>query len=137
MHMIDQQSAQHYAFKTRIFLFTWVVVTGLAWWTLDNFIDQNLARELHIFLQAWFASFSPIQLFGHKPLVNIDGQSYSAAGLAAAMLERETVQIIIKQFFIYVPVLTGLANGGFFYFLKKKESEAVEIQHQLNKWEGN
>ena len=113
------------------------MVTGLTWWVLDNFIDQNLAKELHIFLQAWFASFSPIQLFGHKPLVNIDGQNYNAAGLAAAMLEREAVQKLINQFFVYVPLLTLFANSGFFYFLKKKKSDAVEIQHQLNKWEGN
>ncbi len=135
--MIDKSAAQNYAFKTRVFIFSWVVMTGLAWWALDNLIDQNLAKELHIFLQAWFASFSPIQLFGHKPLVNIDGQSYNAAGLAAAMLEREAVQKLIKQFFIYVPLITGLANIGFFYFLKKKKSDAVEIQHQLNKWKGN
>lgn len=135
--MIDQQSAQNYAFKTRIFLFSWAVATGLVWWALDNYIDENLANELHIFLQAWFASFSPIQLFGHKPTVSIDGQSYNAAGLAAAMLERNTVQKLIEQFFIYVPLLTLFTIGGIFYFLKKKKSDAVEIQHQLNKWEGN
>lgn len=135
--MIDKSAAQNFAFKARVFLFSWVVITWLAWVALDNFIDQNLAKELHIFLQAWFASFSPIQLFGHKPLVNIDGQNYNAAGLAAAMVEREAVQKLINQFFIYVPLLTLLANSGFFYFLKKKKSDAVEIQHQLNKWGGN
>jgi len=134
--MIDQQSAQNSAFKSRVFLFVWVVITGVAWLELDNFIGQNLAKELHIFLQAWFASFSPVQLFGHKPLVNIDGQSYKAAELAAAMLGRDGVQKMVNQFFVYVPMATAVVTGGIFIFFKNKKQEVTEVNHQLNKWSG-
>ncbi len=135
--MIDQQTATNLTFKSRIFIMSWVVITGLAWWGLDNFIDQSQASDLHIFLEAKFASYSPIQLLGNKPNVLIAGQSYNAAQLAAAMLERKTVVKLINQFFVYVPVLTLFLNSVVFYFLKKN-SEEVEIQqNQLNKWEGN
>lgn len=135
--MIDQQSASNMAFKTRFFIVSWLLITGLALWALDNFIDQSQARELHIFLEAKFASYSPIQLFGHKPLVAIDGQTYKAAGLAAAMFQRETVRKLINEFFIYLPLATLFLNSGIFYFLKKKSAEVEIQQHQLNKWEGN
>ncbi|NOT16009.1 MAG: hypothetical protein HOP21_10675 [Methylotenera sp.] len=135
--MIDQQSAQNSAFKTRVFLFVWVVITSLAWLGLDNFVDQNLVKELHIFLQAWLASLSPVQLFGHKPLVTIDDQSYKAAELAAAMLDRENVQKMINYFFIYTPMLTLAVTSSIFYFSKSKKTEKQEVNLQLNKWNGN
>ena len=118
--MIDQQTATNLTFKSRIFIISWVLMTALAWWCLDNFIDQSQARELHIFLEAKFASYSPIQLFNQMPLVRIQGQSYKAAELAAAMLERKAVLKLINQFFIYVPLLTLFLNSIIFYFLKKK-----------------
>jgi hypothetical protein len=137
MQMIDKSAAQNYAFKTRIFVFLWVLLTGIAWFALDAYLDQNLTKELYIFLQAWFASFSPAQLFGQKPLVHIEGQGYRASELAAAMLDRENVQKMINYFFIYTPMLTLAVTSSVFYFSKSKKTEKQEVSLQLNKWSGN
>lgn len=135
--MIDKSAAQNYAFKTRVFVFLWVLLTGTTWFALDSYLDQNLTKELYVFLQAWVSSLSPVQLFGQKPMVHIDGQGYRAGELAAAMLDRENVQKMINYFFIYTPMLTLAVTSSIFYFSKSKKAEKQEANIQINKWSGN
>ena len=119
--MIDQSAAQNAAFKTRVFLFIWVVLTGSAWFVLDNFLDENLTKEFHIFLQATFTSLAPLQLFGNKPLINVGGQVFKAAELADILFDMQKVKKMIELFFVYVPALTTVLTGLIFFFLKRKK----------------
>lgn len=133
--MISKSGADNYTFKARFFVFIWAALTGLAWFALDRMLDDNL-KQFYIFLQAAAASYSPVQWFGNKALVLVDGQSYRAAELAAILIERPAVQKMVNLFFVIVPAATIAATGFIFFLFKKKKSEAVEAQHQLKKWNG-
>lgn len=134
--MIDKSAAQNLTFKARLFGFSWVFLTGISWFVLDKYLNQDWLREFYIFLQAWFASFSPVQLFGQKPSVQIDGQSYKASELAVAMLDRQNVQRMINYFFIFTPIFTLAVTSSIFYFSKRKKEEHQSEPNQLNKWSG-
>ncbi len=133
--MISKSQADNYAFKTRFFVFLWAVLTGLAWYAIDQALDENL-KQFYIFLQAAAASYSPVQWFGNKALVLVDGQSYRAAELAAILIEREPVQKMINLFFVIVPAAALAVTGFIFFLMKKKKSEEVEVNNQLEKWNG-
>ena len=132
--MIDQQSAQNSAFKIRVFMFTWAVLTVVIWYFFDNFLDETLTKSFHIFLQATLVSFSPLRLFEQEPLLNIEGQSFYAEKLLEVLSNYESVKKMNFLFFIVIPVLTAILTSLIFFFTRRRKKEVAAAQHQLKKW---
>ena len=134
--MIDQSAASNITFKARVFVFIWVLLTGAAWLILDSYLDETL-KEFYIFLQASAASYMPVQLFGNKALVVINGQSFKAAELATYLSELEIVQKMINLFLVVVPAATIAMTGLIFFFVKKNKGEEIKASSTLTKYSGD
>lgn len=134
--MISKSEADNYTFKARAFVFIWVAFTGAAWFALDNYLGENL-NEFYIFLQATAASYSPVQWFGNKALVLVEGQSYKAAELATLLIERANVQKMINLFYVVVPAASIAMTCLIFFFVKKHKGEEIKANSTLTKYSGD
>lgn len=135
--MLDQQRASNYTFKARLFIFAWLAITGVGWFLLESIIDNQKLEIFHVFLQAWVASFMPVRLLGNVPHIQVNGQSYVAEELVSTLLQAKTVQVLIDQFLIYLPMAALLLTSLTFYLVSKRKKEKIEFKNDISQWKGH